>query len=73
MPNVSGVELETNAKGQITYARFNLKKHGDAIMPILKDLGAVEKTEFQKEWEKAISVDECFDRVLKIVEEKWPK
>ena len=42
MSEVSGIELEKDAAGNNSYVRIDLKKYGDMINPILKQLGVIE-------------------------------
>jgi hypothetical protein len=66
MARVAGVQIETNAKGALTYARFDLKKHGEKITPILQELGVIED-EFDKKIKNGISGDELVADVKKYI------
>ena len=54
MSEVSGIELEKDAAGNNSYVRIDLKKYGDMINPILKQLGVIGQTQFDKDWEQRI-------------------
>ena len=53
MSEVSGIELEKDAAGNNSYVRIDLKKYGDMINPILKQLGVIGQTQFDKDWGKS--------------------
>ena len=73
MARIAGVVTEKNAKGGITYVTINVKKHRTAIMPLLEQMGVVEKTRFVKEFEKGLSVEEARKLSLKHIDELWKK
>ena len=51
MTRIAGIQIEKDSKGRLAYARFNLKKHPEAI-ELLYKVGAIEKSEFDKEFEE---------------------
>ncbi|NCO55538.1 MAG: hypothetical protein COS14_00990 [Bacteroidetes bacterium CG02_land_8_20_14_3_00_31_25] len=51
MTRTAGIQIEKDSKGRLAYARFNLKKHPEAI-ELLYKVGAIEKSEFDKEFEE---------------------
>ena len=51
MTRIAGIQIEKDRKGRPAYARFNLKKHPEAI-ELLYKVGAIEKSEFDKEFEE---------------------
>lgn len=67
MPRIAGVTTQKNTRGEITHVTIDVKKHKEAITPVLYKMGVLEKTKFQKEFEKGVGVEEAFDRVLKFV------
>ena len=73
MARIAGVVTEKNAKGEITYVTINVKKHRAAIMPLLEQMGVVEKTGFMKEIEKGLSVEAARKLSLKHIDELWKK
>ncbi len=73
MARIAGVVTEKNAKGEITYVTINVKKHRAAIMPLLEQMGVVEKTAFMKEFEKGLSVEEARKLSLRHIDELWKK
>jgi hypothetical protein len=66
MPRIAGVVTEKNAKGEITFVTINVKKHRETIMPVLEQMGVVEK----KEW---LTVEEARKLSLKHLDELWKK
>ena len=75
MPRITGVVTEKNAKGEITFVTINVKKHKAAIMPLLEQMGVVEKSEFTQELEKEewLSVEEARKLSLKHLDKLWKK
>ena len=65
MSEVSGIELEKDAAGNNSYVRIDLKKYGDMINPILKQLGVIGQTQVDKDWERALD-PETFRKEAKI-------
>jgi hypothetical protein len=72
MPKIAGVATKKNARGEVTHVIINLKQHGKAFNPILKEMGVIEKTQFEKEWEEAISIEDAFKPVYALIEKQWP-
>jgi hypothetical protein len=60
MPCIAGVVTEKNSKGEITHITIGIKKHKDAIMPLLEQMGVAKKSEFMHEFEKGVSVKDGF-------------
>ncbi|TAD82528.1 MAG: hypothetical protein EAY75_16305 [Bacteroidetes bacterium] len=74
MAKIAGVATTKNANGEIATITINMKKHGKALMPIFKEMGILEKTQFEKECEKAISVEETFNKVHEYIKSlPWKK
>jgi len=73
MASIAGVTTQKNAKGDITYVTIDVEKHRDVITPVLRQLGVIEKTEFQKECEGGLTVGEARESSLKFIEEIWRK
>jgi hypothetical protein len=65
VPAVAGIKFIKDAKKNNRYVTIDLKKHSEAIMPVLKQLGAVkeEDDDFEKEWKKGISGDEFWSKI----------
>lgn len=74
MSEVTGIELEKDAAGNNRFVRIDLKKYGDMINPILKQLGVIGKTQFDKDWERAIDPEtfriEAKARLRKLYDQK---
>ncbi|HEX3006885.1 MAG TPA: hypothetical protein VHO90_04655 [Bacteroidales bacterium] len=54
MARIPGVQIEKDSKGRPAYARFNLKKHPEAL-ELLNKIGAIEEDEFEREWNRRVS------------------
>ena len=74
MPRVAGVATHKNTKGEITHVTFNLKKHKNTILPIMEELGVVQKSKFMQEFEKGIPLEEAKRQTLNYVRSlPWKK
>lgn len=75
MAEVAGIELEKDAAGNNSYVRIDLKRYGDMINPILKRLGVIEQTQFDKDWERAIDPEtfrkEAKSRLRELFNQKY--
>jgi hypothetical protein len=58
MARIAGIQIEKDIKGCPTYARFNLKKHPEAL-ELLHKIGAIEEDEFEREWKRGLTIDEA--------------
>ncbi|WP_297904524.1 hypothetical protein [uncultured Parabacteroides sp.] len=62
MSEVSGIELEKDAAGNNRYVRIDLKKYGDMINPVLKQLGVKlsdnQVDKFEQDWERSLTIEE---------------
>ena len=70
MARIAGVTTQKDVRGNITHVTINVKKHKEAL-PVLKELGLIEKTQFEKDCEGAISIDEAFDDVQEHIKKTW--
>lgn len=74
MARIAGVTTQKDSKGNPAIITINLKKHPEAV-PVLKNLGLIEKSDLRKEVEanpeNFMTVDECFDNVQAHVKETW--
>lgn len=50
-----------------------MQKHRQAITPVLKQLGVIRKTQFQKEWEKGYTIEEAKAISNKHIDDLWDK
>jgi len=73
MAQVAGISTQKNAQGDITHVTIDLSKHGEVFTPVLQQLGVIEKTPFQKEWDEAMSVEAFKEHQLKVVRSLWSK
>jgi hypothetical protein len=74
MPRIAGVTTQKNTKGEITHVTFNLKKHREAITPVMMQLGVIEEDQFEKDWKTGITVEEARQHTHKFLKSlKWPK
>ena len=70
MAKIAGVTTKKDAGGNITHVTINVKKHKQAI-PVLKEMGLMEKTRFEKECEDAITLEEFRDSMKNFITELW--
>lgn len=61
---VAGIHIQKTATGKIKSVTFDYKKHGEAIAPVLEQLGAIEPDEFEKEWAKGGLTPEEFRQAM---------
>ena len=74
MAHISGIKLHRTPTGKIKSVTFDMKKHGDLLQPILKQVGAVEEDDFEKRWREGYTVEEVFNGLMeKIDGMKWDK
>ena len=73
MPDVAGITTQKDSTGNLTYVTINVEKHREAIMPILHRLGVVEKSQFDRDCENAISVDELRQSLHNKIYAVWGK
>lgn len=67
----AGIKFDKYANGSIKSVTFNYKKHGEAIEPILKNLGAIEEDEFDKEFKEGLTPDELLNDVKAKMRKWW--
>jgi hypothetical protein len=73
MARIAGISTTKNTRGEITHVTFNLKKH-QQVIPLLKELGVVSKTAFEKECENSISVEDARAKTKEFVKSlPWKK
>lgn len=70
MARIAGITTKKDTKGNITHVTINVKKHKHAV-PVLKEMGLLEKSEFEKECEEAITLEEFRDSMKKYIAELW--
>lgn len=58
MPRIAGVKMQKDARGNVTHITIDVKKHKEAV-PVLRELGLIEKTQFEKDCEGAITIEEA--------------
>ena len=74
MPRIAGVVEKKNIKGELTYVTIDVKKHRDAISPFLEKLGITTKTQFQKDREGGLTIEEARAKTKKFLETlPWKK
>lgn len=73
MARIAGIVTQKNIRGEITHVTINIKKVKRAI-PMLKELGIMEKTKFEKDCEGAMSVNEARARTKEFIKTlPWKK
>lgn len=70
MARIAGIQLEKDSKGRLAYARINLKKHPEALK-LLNQIGAIEKSKDDKDWDEALTPDEFMTEVDTILKNKF--
>lgn len=74
MPRIAGVIAKKNIKGELTHVTIDVKKHKDNITPFLEKLGITTKTQFQKDREGGIGLEEFRKRMHKHIDDMpWKK
>jgi hypothetical protein len=73
MPRIAGVANQKNTKGEITHLTIDVKKRKEPVAPMLAQLGGKEKTKFEKDWERGISIEEARKRSLHFIDKMWKK
>jgi hypothetical protein len=73
MPRIAGITTKKNDMGKITHVTINMQKHRKAIAPLLQQLGVIEKTQFKKDCEGAITPEELRQNLHKKIKEMWQK
>jgi|688.fasta_scaffold130700_3 hypothetical protein len=63
MARIAGVTTKKDTRGNITHVTINAKKHPEALGK-LKDLGLIEKTQFEKDYENAMTFEEFEEKIL---------
>jgi hypothetical protein len=63
MARIAGVITKKDTRGNITHVTINTKKHPEALGK-LKDLGLIEKTQFEKDYENAMTFEEFEEKIL---------
>ena len=41
MGRIAGITIERDTRGHARYARIDLRKHGEKVMPFLEEMGAI--------------------------------
>ncbi len=59
MARIAGVQFNKAPNGKVKSVTFDLKRHGEAIAPVLESLGANTEDEFDKEFKKGLTVEEA--------------
>ncbi len=73
MPRIAGEATQKNTKGEITHITIDVKKHKEFVAPMLAQLSVKEKTKFEKDWKRGISIEEARKRSLQFIDKIWKK
>ena len=73
MPRIAGVITKKNIKGELTHVTIDVKKHKDSITPFLEKLGITTKTQFQKDREGGLTIEEARARSHKAIDDMFLK
>ena len=73
MARIAGIKTQKNTRGEITHVTIDVKKH-QGVMLMLKELGVVSKTQFEKDCKGALTVEEARTRIKQFVKNlPWKK
>ena len=73
MGQLPGIKIKKNVRGEVTHVQIDLKKNQQAI-PLLKQMGLLEKTAFEKDVETALTVEEARKHTLAFIDSlPWQK
>ena len=73
MAKIAGITTKKNTKGQVTHVTIDVKKHKDKI-PMLTEIGVLPKTDFQKQWEDGLTVEEARQQSINFLKSlPWKK
>lgn len=72
MSRIAGVTTKKDEKGKITHVTIDVKKQPEAL-PILREMGLIEMTRFEKECANGTPIEEVKDRLLNHVRKVWKK
>ena len=72
MARIAGVSTTKDVKGNLDTITINLKKHKAAV-PVLRELGLLEKSQFEKDWESGISLEEVHQELIDMVNTHYDK
>jgi hypothetical protein len=67
MARIAGIQIEKDSKGRPAYARFDLKKHPEAL-ELLNKIGALEP---DADWNEGITPDQFMEEVSHILKTKF--
>ncbi len=74
MVRIAGIQIEKDSKGRPAYARFNLKKHPEAL-ELLHKVGAIDEDDFNKEfeegWKNGYTPEEFRKKVHAVLKRKF--
>ena len=71
MARIAGIQIEKDSKGRPAYARFNLKKHPEAL-ELLNKIGAITEDEFEQEWKRGLTPEQFKEEMHHRID-KWEK
>jgi hypothetical protein len=70
MARIAGVTTQKDTRGNITHVTINTKKHPEAVGK-LKELGLMEKTQFEKDFENGTAIEETRIELIEFVKGLW--
>ena len=73
MAQIAGITTKKNLRGEVTHVTIDIKKHKDKI-PMLTEIGVLQKTKFEERCEGALTIEELRSRVHKHINSlEWKK
>lgn len=73
MPRIAGIATQKNSKGELTHLTINVKKHKEMVAPLMMQLCPTEKTQFEKDWERGITIEEVRKKSHEFIRKMWKK
>ena len=72
MANIEGISTQKNEQGEITHVTIDIQKHKE-IIPVLEQMGVIEKSAFQKEFDDSFSLEDARNILFERIENKWKR
>lgn len=72
MARIAGVKTVKNSRGNITHVTIDMRKHPQAFNT-LQQMGLLEKTQFEKDFEMGIPATESRKISLRKLKDRWDK
>lgn len=67
---ITGIEIEKDQHGEDAFIRIDLRKYKKQLQPFLEEVGLV-KSDFEKEWEEGLTLDEAKAKSIEKIRSWW--